>query len=121
MKKLVLICIMLSLAASFIFVQGANAKITLLKGTIIDNMCADAHKEDIATFIKTHPKTCALTPACAASGYSIFADGKLTKFDKDSNATIKDFLKKQGTKLDVYVEVEKVGNELKLVSIKNAS
>ena len=57
-------------------------------------MCLDAHKtEDVAVFIKTHSKECALK--CEASGYAIFADGILNKFDQDSNAKITEFLKKK--------------------------
>ena len=53
------------------------AEVMTLTGTVIDNKCAEANKADLANFIKSHPKECALMPACAASGYAIFADGKM--------------------------------------------
>lgn len=91
-----------------------------LKGDIIDNMCAGMQKpEGLAAFVKTHTKQCALMPQCAASGYSIFSDGKLSKFDKASNAKIEEFLKKADSKLQVAIIATKVGDELSLVTIEN--
>ena len=98
--------------------EKAASDVMTLKGDIIDNMCAGAQSpEGLAGFVKTHTKTCALS--CAASGYAIFSDGKLTKFDKDSSMKVEEFLKKEGSKLQVVVEVKKTGEELSLVSIKN--
>jgi hypothetical protein len=88
-------------------------------GTLIDNTCASAHKDDLAAFIPTHAKECALMPGCIESGYSIFADGKLYTFDKDSSAKIAEFLKIADSKLQVVVTANKVGEELSLVSIQN--
>lgn len=129
MKKLVLILIVLCLMAGFAFAEQATTAITataaipavttMIKGTIIDNICASANKDNLSGFIKTHPKSCTLMPDCAASGYSIYADGKRIKFDKDSNAKIEQFLKKDDSKLEVIIEVSKVTDELSLVSIKN--
>lgn len=82
-------------------------------------MCLNAHKEDIAGFIKTHPKSCALKPECAASGYSIFVDGKIYKFNAASSAKVEEFLKKEDSTLEVTVTANKVGEELSLVSIQN--
>jgi len=94
-------------------------KTVMLKGDIIDNMCAGAHKDALADFVKTHTKQCAIAPGCVDSGYSIFADGKLSKFDKDSNVKIVEFLKKEDSKLQVVVTAKKVAGELSLVSIEN--
>jgi hypothetical protein len=124
MKKLILIAVALCLLTTFAFAAEAvtavigNA-VMPIKGTIIDNACAGANKDNLAEFIKTHPKSCALMPNCVASGYSIYADGKLMQFDKGSGAKIEEFLKKDDSKLEVVVETEKAGDELKLVSIKN--
>lgn len=124
MKKLVLIAVALCLVTTFAFAAEAvtatvgNA-VMPIKGTIIDNACASANKANLAEFIKTHPKSCALMPNCVASGYSIYANGKLMQFDKGSSAKIEEFLKKDDSKLEVVVEANKVGDELKLVSIKN--
>lgn len=90
-----------------------------LKGTLIDNLCADGHKADIGTFIKKHTKECALMPNCAASGYSLYANGKMMKLDADSNGMAKEFLKDSDSKMDVEVEAVDTANGLSLVSIKN--
>lgn len=140
MKKLVFLSIALCLVASMAFVQAPKAAATAtipaattpetvpavepatvtLTGTIIDNMCAGTQKpEELAAFVKTHTKQCALMPQCVASGYSIFADGKLSRFDKDSNVKVEEFLKKTDSKTDVVVVAQVVNDELSLVSINN--
>jgi hypothetical protein len=100
-------------------VETAAPVVMSLKGIIIDNLCAEANKADLATFITTHPKECALKPECVASGYSIYSDNTLMKFDAASNAKVEEFLKKEDSKLQVVVEANKTGEELSLVSIKN--
>ena len=100
--------------------QAQEALTVTLKGDIIDNMCAGAQKpETLAGFVAGHTKSCALMPACAASGYSIYTDGKLMKFDAASNAKIEEFLKTPDSKLQVNVVAKKAGEELNLVSIEN--
>ena len=98
---------------------AATAESMVLKGDVIDNTCANSNKDNLAAFVKTHTKQCALLPGCMESGYSIFADGKLYKFDKDSNAKVAEFLKKADSKLQVTVTAKQVGDELSLVSIEN--
>ncbi|MCX5696708.1 MAG: hypothetical protein NTU54_01840 [Candidatus Omnitrophica bacterium] len=90
-----------------------------IKGTVIDNICATANVNNISEFVKTHTKQCALMPNCAASGYSILSEGKLTKFDKESNVKVEEFLQKPASILDVVVVAKKNGEELTLVSIDN--
>jgi len=123
MKSLISFVLLLCLTASLALAQEKAATATAvtltLKGTIIDNLCADANKADLANFTKTHPKSCALMPTCAASGYSIFADGKLYKFDKDSSKKIEEFLKKEDSKLQVVVQAKQTQEELSLISIAN--
>ena len=117
MKKLILLGLLLGFISSFGFAQEAAVT---LKGDIIDNLCAGTKSpEELTAFLKTHTKECALAPACAGSGYCIFADGKLNKFDKDSSAKIEEFLKKADSKLQVVVEAKKAGEELNLASIRN--
>lgn len=100
-------------------VVPASENITLT-GDIIDNLCAGSQKpEGLAAFVKAHTKQCALMPQCAASGYSIFSNGALAKFDAASSAKIAEFLKKTDSKLQVVVVAKKTGNELNLVSIEN--
>ena len=112
------------LVAALVFLSGgaiaANAKgpeTMTIKGTIVDNQCANAHKDTESEFIKTHTKECAL--ACAKSGYSIFANGSLVAFDSPSSKRIEAFLKKKDSKLTVAVVVKKAGDKYSLVSIKN--
>jgi len=80
-----------------------------MKGTIIDNNCANANKKNLAVFIKTHTKECALMPACMATGYALYSGSMLYKFDKASTSKIADFLKLPGSKLDVVVMVKMTG------------
>ncbi|MDO8489112.1 MAG: hypothetical protein Q7S42_03265, partial [Candidatus Omnitrophota bacterium] len=80
---------------------ATTSEVLTLTGDIIDNMCAGMNKDTLSDFVKTHTKECALKPACMDTGYSIFVDGKLSKFDKDSNAKVAEFLKKADSKLQV--------------------
>lgn len=117
MKKIVFLAAALCLLACYAY--GQETDTVTLKGTIIDNTCLNANKEDIAGFIKTHPKSCALKPDCVASGYSIFADGKAYRFDTASSAKVEEFLKKDDSTLEVTVTAKKVGEELSLLAIQN--
>jgi hypothetical protein len=98
---------------------GLAADVLTLKGVIIDNHCAESNKDHLADFIKTHTKECALMPHCAATGYSIFAEGKLYRFEPASSKKVEEFLKKGESKLEVVVKAEKTGEELNLISIEN--
>ncbi len=93
--------------------------VVTLRGDIIDNMCANASKDNLAEFVKTHTKECALMTHCVASGFSIYADGKLHKFDVESNKKIEEFLNKSASKLQVVITAKKSGDEYSLVSIEN--
>jgi len=116
---MVLSCFAASMAFAAELPAKAEKAITL-KGDIIDNHCAGSqNKNQLTAFVKTHTKECALMPLCAASGYSIFSNGKLLKFDKVSNTKIEEFLKKPDSKLQVMVTAEKENKELSIVSIEN--
>lgn len=120
MKKIAFVVLALCLSASFVFAQeGAKADTVKVNGIIVDNMCASAHGADMAEFVKTHAKTCAVMPECQASGYSIFANGVLTAFDKDSSVKVAEFLKKADSSLEVSVVAKNAGKELSLISIEN--
>jgi len=133
MKKILAVMFILAIAVSLANAEEQSAKLVsqtamtsgktmAMEGTIIDNACATANKKNLATFIKTHPKSCALMPNCVASGYSIYTkDGKLTAFDKKSDAKIEKFLKKNASTLDVAITAKEIKGELSLVSIKNSS
>ena len=117
MKKVILLLLAFCFVATLAFAQDAATAVTL-KGTIIDLKCAGTQTpQQLAEFVKTHTKDCAL--ACADSGYAIFADGVLSKFDKDSSVKVAEFLKQEDSKLQVVVEAKKAGEELSLASIKN--
>lgn len=117
MKNLIFFTLVLSLIALSAIAQE---EVITIKGDIIDNLCINAPRtEALPDFVKTHTKECALKPYCLASGYSIYADGKSTKFDAAGNAKIEEFLKKTESKLQVVVKAKKVGEELSLVSIEN--
>ncbi len=90
-----------------------------IKGVIIDNRCVDLNKNNLADFVKTHTKQCALMTACVASGYSVYSDGKIQKFDEPSNKKIVEFLKKSDSKLQVVINAKKSGELISLVSIEN--
>jgi type 1 fimbria pilin len=126
MKRVLFLCLALCVVTTVAFAQQAappakpaTTDTVTLTGDIIDNMCATTHKDNLAEYVRGHTKECALMPPCVASGYSIFADGKLSKFDKDSDAKIEGFLKKADSKVHVVVVAKKVGQELSLVSIEN--
>lgn len=122
MKKLFLVIIALCAVTSLSFAQGTmrTAETVTLQGVVIDNSCVSSQKpENLAGFVKTHTKECALKPASVASGYSIFSDGKLYKFNEASNTMVEQFLKKEENTLQVEVTASKAGEELILVSIKN--
>ena len=112
MKKVAVVVLLVGLV-------GLAADILSLKGDIVDNMCAAENKDHLADFLKIHTKECALMSDCVASGYSIFADGKLYKFDQASNKKIEEFLRQPDSKLQVVLKAEEADKELKLVSIQN--
>lgn len=119
MKRVLYGAFVFSFIVSLAFAQTAAVETVELKGVIIDNMCASMKPEGLADFVKTHTKQCALMADCQASGYSIFVDGKLTKFDKESTAKLVEFLSKEDGKLTVVVTANKAADELSLVSIEN--
>ena len=122
MKKAVLVVLALCFVASWALAQEATTAApavttVTLKGDIIDNMCAKANKDNLAGFVKSHTKDCALM--CASSGYSIASDGKLYTFDDISSKKVEEFLKNPESKLQVEVTAMQVGDKLSVVDIKN--
>jgi len=123
MKKFLLLSLVFVFTLGLAYAQDdvENIGLVEIKGTIIDNKCAMAHQTDLAEFIKTHTKECALLPDCQESGYSIYSDGKLMSFDEASSGLIAEFLKEEGSRLDVEVEAQKTDytSALTLIKIKN--
>ena len=100
-------------------VEPVAGNLLILKGDLIDNICANANKDTLADFVKTHTKKCALAPGCIESGYVIFSNAKLYKFAKDSNSKVVEFLRKDDSKLQVEITAKEIDGELSLVSIEN--
>ena len=119
MKKIFSLTVLLCFIAGYAFAHGANDLI--LHGIIVDNACAQAHKDSLASFVKDHGKTCMLKADCMKSGYAIYAEegGKLYKFDEASNGIVADFLKSPANRTDVVIIAEKNGEMLMVESIKN--
>jgi hypothetical protein len=109
----------LALAVAAQAAKGVRQPVNLA-GTLIDNQCAQAHQADLAAFVPTHTKDCALMPACVKSGYSLYTeDGKLLPFTKKSNAKIAEFLQGPASGLRVQITATKAGRYLQLATIQN--
>jgi len=121
MKRNIVVFALLTIIVVFAlgaWVWAAEAK--EYHGDIIDGMCMNAHKADLAKFVPQHTKDCVLAPNCRTSGMYLYqSDGTLLKFDEDSSNKIVMFLEKKDSKLQVSVKAEKVGDIYKLISIKN--
>ena len=86
---------------------AADHKDVKLSGYIIDNACSTRASGDGALEkVKAHSTKCAQMPNCAKSGYAIFADGKLYKFDEDGNKKVAELLKATKTEKGLGVSVE---------------
>lgn len=119
MNKLIVLVLSLCLVAGIAFAQTAGS--VTLKGYIVDNKCASGQDAaGMEEFVKNHPKSCALLPACVASGYAIYAEHMLQAFDTASNAKVEEFLKKEDSSMLVEVTANKNGDKLELISITNA-
>jgi hypothetical protein len=80
-------------------------EVTTYTGVLIDNMCAQKFmsKDDPEGAAASHPKSCALSPACAASGFCIITGKKQIKFDDASNKMAKEYLEKKDSVTKVTV------------------
>jgi type 1 fimbria pilin len=87
---------------------AADHKDVKLSGYIIDNACSAtrATGEGALEKVKAHTTKCAQMPNCAKSGYAIYADGKLYKFDEDGNKKVAELLKNTKTEKGLGVSVE---------------
>ena len=128
MRKVILLGAAIFVAAMFgmsTSAMAAEKKMAAMgmnmTGYIIDTKCATDNKDKLDEFVKTHPKECAMAPDCHKSGYNLYSEGKLYKFDKKSSAKVYKFLENKDSKLNVKVEVmHKKGDMLKLIKIENA-
>lgn len=120
MRRLFFAVIMICLTAAVVSAQDTEETAgETIPGTIIDNMCASTQAPaTLGDFVANHTKSCALMPQCAASGYSLYSNGRLMKFDDNSNPKIEEFLRSGGN-VNVIVEVTRSADGLGLVSIKD--
>jgi len=86
----------------------AQEKSVTLTGYLIDNACAASHATDktFGTWVKTHGTSCATMESCDKSGYAVFADDKLYKFDDAGNTSAEELLKNTKSKTGLHVKVE---------------
>src|SRR3977135_436668 len=103
-KKAFVIGTVLLMAVVALAREGKEVKLT---GYVIDNACsARASSENGAEKVKNHTVKCALMPPCAKSGYAVYTDGKLYKFDEEGNKKAGEILKSTKSEKSVQVSVE---------------
>jgi predicted amidohydrolase YtcJ len=104
-RKVFPLVVVLALMAGAIIAQDKSVTLT---GYLIDNSCAANHANDktFATWVKTHGTSCAGMESCEKSGYAVFADDKLYKFDDNGNNSVADLLKNTKSKKGLHVKVE---------------
>jgi len=100
---------------------SAQDKTVTLDGYMIDNACASSHASDpdLDTVIKTHATSCALMAACEESGYAVYANKKVYKFDATGNTSAVEILKNTKSKKGLHVKVEGTidGDTIKVTKI----
>jgi len=103
-RKFLVIILMLMLAV-VLYAQKKEVKLT---GNLIDNMCASHHvnDKDFNDRVANHTTSCALMPNCKGSGYAVYSDSKLYKFDEAGNKLAREILEDTKTEKGVRVTVE---------------
>ncbi len=118
MRKVFPLIVVLALMAGALIAQDKTVTLT---GYMIDNSCAANHANDktFATWVKTHGTSCALMEACEKSGYAVFADDKLYKFDDAGNSSAEALLKATKSKKGLHVKAEGTldGDTLKVTKL----
>ena len=118
MRKLFPLIVVLALMAGALIAQDKTVTLT---GYMIDNSCAANHAKDktFATWVKTHGTSCAMMEACEKSGYAVFADDKLYKFDDTGNSSAEALLKATKSKKGLHVKAEGTldGDTLKVTKL----
>ena len=97
----------LALVLMAVSLSGQDKTVTL-DGYMIDNACASSHAADPAfgTWVTTHNTSCAMMDACEKSGYAVYANKKVYKFDDAGNTSAKEILKNTKSKKGLHVKVE---------------
>ncbi len=119
MKSFFISTVLFFLVAETSFAQekavSSSVSKTTLIGYLTDVKCGQGFKTDDDA--KGHTKSCALMPGCAKSGYALFIDGKLIKFDESGNKKAKKYLKALKDENNLKVEVSgKMNGEFLVVS-----
>ena len=118
MRRVFPLIVVLALMAGALIAQDKTVTLT---GYMIDNSCAANHANDktFATWVKTHGTSCALMEACEKSGYAVFADDKLYKFDDAGNSSAEALLKATKSKKGLHVKAEGTldGDTLKVTKL----
>ena len=103
----------------------AQDKTVTLDGYMIDNACAASHATDktFGTWVKTHGTSCAMMDSCEKSGYAIYADDKVYKFDDKGNDSAAELLKNTKSKKGLHVKVEGTldGDTIKVTKLTEVS
>jgi len=104
-RKVFPLVVVLALMAGALIAQDKTVTLT---GYLTDNACAASHVADktLATWVKTHGTSCAGMESCEKSGYAVFADDKLYKFDDNGNNSVADLLKNTKSKKGLHIKVE---------------
>ncbi len=100
---------------------SAQDKTATLDGYMIDNACASSHATEatFGTWVETHKTSCASMAACEKSGYAVYANKKLYKFDDAGNTSAVELLKNTKSKQGLHVKVEGTidGDTIKVTKI----
>ena len=117
---------LLPLGAALAFVLmavslSAQDKTVTLDGYMIDNACASSHAADpsFGTWITMHKTSCAKMDSCEKSGYAVYADKKLYKFDDAGNSSAVEMLKNTKSQKGLHVKVEGIidGDTIKVTKL----
>ncbi len=94
-------------------------------GYLVDQMCSEAHKsdKDPLSFVKHHPKDCALMDHCRAAGYAIYADGKWLKLDSQGSKLAEQAIRASKKPSGFYVTIDGdlTGDTIKTKSMQEAT
>ena len=103
----------------------SNSMQTSISGILIDQACGATMmtKDDPETAAAAHPRSCAMKPDCAASGYAVISGKEMIKFDDNGNKLAKDFLANTDKTDNLRVTVEGVrsGDTIAVTAINPAS
>jgi hypothetical protein len=93
--------------------------VTEYRGVLVDNKCASKHIGKMDTFIKDYKISQCHVKEHKHSGYSLFVDGALIKFGRDSNMIIEKYMEQHDCDVQVVIKARKCGNLLDIVEISS--